>query len=261
MPRVAVIENHALASVTLRKTLMNAIGEAGYELHILTGGSEEFHRAEAMGFAMHDIGSSAQNPVDVTRYLRDLWLTLRRIRPRVCLTYTIRPAIYGNLVCRSLGIPTITNITGIGPLFESKALAYRVARNLYKVAMKHPRTVFFQNDDDREIFISKGLVDEQRAKRIPGSGVDHDWYRPRPRATPDAPMSFLFIGRLVKDKGIGEYVEAARIVRRTHPEFEFRVLGPLWDQNMRRKYGYATGCRLLARGGLYSLPRSNGRRS
>ena len=140
----------------------------------------------------------------------------------------------GNLVTRTLKIPTITNITGIGPLFQSNHFTYKAARSLYKHALKKTAHVFFQNQDDMSLFLNKNFVSKTKAQRIPGSGVDHEYYKPIEAKNSDKAFRFLFIGRLVKDKGIIEYVEAAKKIKILFPEIEFQVLGPLWTQNLKK---------------------------
>lgn len=157
------------------------------------------------------------------RYVR----LLRKRRPAVLLTYTIKPNIYGSLAARMLGIPVIANISGLGTAFLRDNWLTRVATVLYRLALRPARVVFFQNAEDRELFLQRGLVTPQQAVLIPGSGVDLDYFRPTECAPDaDAPVRFVLIARLLWDKGIGEYIEAARQVKVTHPRAQFRLVGP-----------------------------------
>src|SRR5205085_12160692 len=133
-------------------------------------------------------------------YIYDIWRALRTIRPDVCLTFRIRPAIWGNIITRRLAIPTITNITGIGPLFTSNSLVYRTARIMYKKALNKTKKVFFQNYDDMNLFLERKFVKKDVAERIPGSGIDFNKFKPviLKEKDPDT-FIFLFIGRLIKD--------------------------------------------------------------
>jgi len=233
-PRIAIIENNILATITIREKLTQTLVEKGYDVVILTTGTDaEITEARSKGFKVTDVKGSTQNPLDILFYLRNLRKALKANQTQICLTFTIRPAIWGNLVTRLLNIPTITNITGIGPLFERNNLAYRAARTLYKFVLQKTRLIFFQNFDDLEIFVSRNFVSRNRAKRIPGSGIDKEKYQPIPKTETAAGFRFLFISRLVKDKGIGEYVQAARILKPAYPNIEFSVLGPLWNQNLK----------------------------
>lgn len=232
MKRIVIIENNIIATNTIRKTLTRKLMER-YDVTILSTGSKEaLELAKQNGFKIVDIKGSTQDPRDIYTYLKNLNEVLKQIKPDVCLTFTIRPAIWGNLITRRRKIPTITNITGIGPLFERNNFAYRAARTLYKFILKKTAFIFFQNNDDREIFIHHKFVKPDQSLLIPGSGVDTDYYQPRTDIATSQPFSFLFISRLVKDKGILEFVEAARMLK-GKINASFKVIGPLWLQNLK----------------------------
>ena len=231
---IAIIENNIIATNTIREKLTRTLMENGYEVTILTTGTEaDIQQARQKGFRVIDVKGSTQNPLDIIGYMRNLKKALKGTNATVCLTFTIRPAIWGNVVTKRLHIPTITNITGIGPLFARKNIAYTAARTLYKFVLQNTAKIFFQNYDDMNIFLEKGFVKPERAERIPGSGIDHQYYQPMPRRAADGKFIFLFISRLVKDKGILEYVEAAGMLKNQLPDAEFRVLGPVWLQNLK----------------------------
>ena len=232
--RIAIIENNIIATNTIREKLSKTLVENGYDVTILTTGTaEDLEQARQKGFKVIDVKGSTQNPLDIFTYMRNIKKALKFTRADVCLTFTIRPAIWGNVVTRRLNIPTITNITGIGPLFARNNIAYRAARTLYKFVLQKTYKIFFQNYDDMDIFLEKNFVKPERAERIPGSGIDHEYYMPLQRREKDDRFIFLFISRLVKDKGILEYVEAAGKLKKELPAAEFRVLGPVWLQNLK----------------------------
>ncbi len=231
---IAIIENNIIATNTIREKLTRSLMENGYKVTILTtGNNADMEQARKNGFNVIDVKGSTQNPLDIFIYMHNLSKALKETRASVCLTFTIRPAIWGNVVTRFLKIPTITNITGIGPLFARKNIAYRAARTLYKFVLRKTTKIFFQNYDDMNIFVEKGFVTAGKAERIPGSGIDYTYYSPMPARNPDGKFIFLFISRLVKDKGILEYVEASRLLKKELPGAEFRVLGPVWLQNLK----------------------------
>lgn len=231
--RIAVIENGLLATYTIRAALMQRLMHEGFEVFVVTAPDKMINKVKASNINVVDVGSSVQNPIGIIKYLHRLHKALKNIKPDVCLTYTIRPAIWGNTVTWLLNIPTITNITGIGPLFASNSIAYRAARFLYKFVLKNPKRIFFQNYDDLEIFIKKKFASPGKTQRIPGSGIDYNHYAPREVKKDPDKFIFLFISRLVKDKGILEYIEAARILKQKSLPVECQVLGPLWLQNMK----------------------------
>lgn len=230
--KIAIIENNIIATNTIRKKLSQTLQQKGYDVTILTTGTEEgLQLARSNGFKVIDIKASTQDPRDIYTYLRNFYKEMKKLSPDVCLTFTIRPAIWGNIITRRLKIPTITNITGIGPLFERNNIAYRAARTLYKFVLKKTYRIFFQNYDDMNLFLEKKYATASRVERIPGSGIDHEFYKPMPSSS--TAFEFLFISRLIKDKGIIEFVDAARMIKQKFPEIIFRVVGPLWNQNLK----------------------------
>lgn len=232
--KIVVIENGLLSTYTMREGLMMRLIQEGCEVYILTHTNKFVYQVEKTGLRVFNVGSGNFNLVKVARYIFNLRKALKRIEPDICLTFSIRPAIFGNIITRQMNIPTITNITGVGPLFTSKKLVYRMARRLYRNALTKTKKVFFQNYDDMELFIARKFVRPAIAERIPGSGVDYNKFKPRisREKDPDT-FIFLFIGRLIKDKGIFEFINAARKVRKRFPNTVFNVIGPFWTQNLK----------------------------
>jgi glycosyltransferase involved in cell wall biosynthesis len=229
-----IIENHIISANTVRQNLVKFLMESGYNVTILSTGSlKELALAKEKGFKVIDVKSSNTNLFFALKYIMKIRSALRQTKADVCLTFTMRPAIWGNLVTRALGIPTITNITGIGPLTESDSYAYKVARVMYKFVLKKTAKVFFQNKDDRKIFLENKFVEEEQTEIIPGSGVDYNYFKPMPQKEPREKFVFLFISRLIKDKGILEFVEAAWLLKQQNYNAEFQVLGPYYSQNLK----------------------------
>lgn len=233
--KIAVIENGLISTYTMREGLMMFLLKKGCEVYILTHTNTFVPQVEKMGLKVINIGSGNLNPIKVTKYIYNLRKALKKLKPDVCLTFSIRPAIWGNIITRELGIPTITNITGIGPLFISQSIVYRAARMLYREALSKTRKVFFQNYDDMNLFLERKFVKKSVAERIPGSGIDYKKFSPvATKEKDDNNFIFLFIGRLIKDKGIFEYIDAARRIRKKYPNTVFNIIGPFWTQNLRK---------------------------
>ena len=230
--KLVVIENHELGIYSIRHDLVMALAEK-YDVSVLTEMDDSFKNGDLENIVRFiDVGKSVMNPVTALIYNSRVRKALKEIKPDVCLTFTIRPAIYGNMVTSGLKIPTISTITGTGPLFDSKSLSYTIARQLYKWVLKKTRFVFFPNYDDLEAFIAAKYIKREQAKRVPGSGVNYEKFAPMPFTRGnDGKFIFLYISRLIKDKGIIEYVEAASMIKNKFPEAEFHVIGPLWTGN------------------------------
>ncbi len=231
-PSVAFIENHEIGVYSIRHDLVVELSK-NYDITVLTEVDDSFKNGDLEGVVKFiDVGRSVLNPLSAAKYNSKLHKALQAIKPVVCLTFTIRPAIYGNIVTRKLKIPTISTITGTGPLFESSSLSYRVARWLYKRVLKKTKFVFFPNFDDLNAFVERGYIKEEQARRVPGSGVNYDKYLPQPSSRiNDGKFTFLFISRLVKDKGVMEFIEAASLLKDKYPHAEFHIIGPLWGAN------------------------------
>lgn len=224
--------NAAWNFANFRGGLIRALVAAGYEVIAVAPPDEHVERVRQLGcrfipLPMDTRGRHAGR--DLLLLLR-LWRLLRQERPAVYLGYTIKPNIYGSLAARVLGIPVINNITGLGEVFSRDDLVARLVRGLYRVALKRSRTVFFQNDEDLQLFVETAMVPAAVTARLPGSGVDTQRFAVAP--LPDrAPVRFLLIARLLWDKGIQQYVDAARLLRDRGIPARLELLGFIDDDN------------------------------
>jgi glycosyltransferase involved in cell wall biosynthesis len=175
------------------------------------------------------IQRSGLNPVADLALLARYRGLLKRLRPAAYLGFTIKPNIYGSLAAASLGIPAIPNVSGLGTAFIRSGPLQHVVKALYRIAFKRAPVVFFQNGEDRQLFVSRKLVRSDQARLLPGSGVDLERFKPVP--LPDGPPTFLLIARLLRDKGVVEFVEAARMLRTRLPTARFQLLGPIDEDN------------------------------
>lgn len=156
--------------------------------------------------------------------LKAYWQHLGQLKPAAFLGFTAKPNIYGSIAANRRGVPVIANITGLGTGFLSGRTLETVLSGLYRTALAHAERVFFHNSDDRDLFLRHRLVDSRSCRVIPGSGVDLSHFNAEPPAGNTDPV-FLFIGRFLRDKGIVEFVEAARKVKQDQPAVRFSALG------------------------------------
>lgn len=175
------------------------------------------------------IDRSGLNPIADLGLLRTYRSLLARLRPAAYLGYTIKPNIYGSLAAASLGIPAIPNVSGLGTAFMKSGPLQQIVTKLYRVGFRRAPAVFFQNEEDRSLFVDRKLVRFSQAHVLPGSGVDIERFTPSPM--PPGPATFLFVGRLLRDKGVVEFVDAARSLRSVVPGSRFQLLGPIDDGN------------------------------
>lgn len=172
------------------------------------------------------------NPAaDAALFFRYLSI-LRREKPATFLGYTIKPNVYGSLAAHALGIPAINNISGLGTAFVRDTWLTRVVRALYRPALRRSRMVFFQNEDDRQLFLQYDLVNSEQTALLPGSGIDLEAFKPVAAAPkPQGEFRFLLVARLLYDKGVKEFASAAQAVKAQRPSVECALLGFLDAEN------------------------------
>ena len=228
--------NSAWNLVNFRAGLIRALVAAGYEVVAVAPYDNYAAGLKALGcrFVPLHMENGGTNPV------QDAMLTLRfvrlfaRERPDVYLGYTVKPNVYGSIAAHLMRIPVINNIAGLGAVFIKDGWLVRVVRWLYRTGLKRSAKVFFQNDDDRQLFISGGLVRAEMTELLPGSGIDLNRFTSAlSPAVQDvnSKFRFLLIARMLRDKGVGEYVEAAKLLRERWPLAEFCLLGFVDVQN------------------------------
>ena len=219
--------------VNFRGGLIRALRERGHEVVVAAAEDQHRDRLADLGarFLPVAINSSGLSVAEDLRLLVEYRKLLREVRPFAYLGFTAKPNIYGSLAARSVGAKVINNVSGLGTVFIKRGPLTLLVAQLYRFAFRGSSTVFFQNRDDMALFIRKRIVREEQAVLLPGSGVDLQWFQPSDRTQRPGPFRFLLVARLLWDKGVGEYVEAARAVRRLHPEARFQLLGPVGANN------------------------------
>jgi glycosyltransferase involved in cell wall biosynthesis len=227
-PTVVLAANSAWNILNFRRALLEALRAAGWHVIALAPDDGNAGAIRALGaeFEPIRVDSSGTSPLRDARLFRDYLAVLRRLRPQAFLGFTVKPNVYGSLAARLLGIRTINNISGLGTAFMGRGPLNRLVIGLYRLALRQSHRVFFQNPNDLSLFIGQGLVRAGQASLVPGSGIDLERFRPslRPSA-PGRPFRFLFVGRLLRDKGLVEYAQAARLLRPAWPQVEFAILG------------------------------------
>ncbi len=228
--RVALVINTSWNIWNFRAGLVRALQAAGHEVLAIAPPDDYSARLETeLGcrYVPVRMENKGTNPAKDAQLTRRFYKIYRREKPDVVLHYTIKPNIYGTLAARLAGVPSINNVSGLGTVFLVPNLVSRVALGLYRVAFRYPRQVFFQNADDRRLFVQRGLVRAAIAGLLPGSGVDTARFRPAAAFGRNAPFVFLMVARVLYEKGIEEYFEAARLVRQAVPGTRVQLLGAL----------------------------------
>lgn len=175
---------------------------------------------------------SGMNPLrDGVLFFEYLFL-YHKYKPDVVLNFTIKPNIYSSLACWLLKIPSISTVTGLGYVFEKKGFIQKLSIFLYKLSITHNRKVVFQNEEHKMFFIENRLIKKDQAVLIEGSGVDTEKFSPIPfPVRSHETVSFLMIARLLRDKGIYEFIEASKIIKKKYPDTMITVVGGLDTKN------------------------------
>jgi glycosyltransferase involved in cell wall biosynthesis len=226
--RVLLISNYGWTVFNFRKRLITELKGHGLDVFVQTEFDSYERRlglAEDRLFPL-EIDRKGINPWSDLATTVSILRTIRRIKPHVCLLFTIKPIVYGGIACRISGTRYVANVTGLGTAFLGARWLRYVAASLYKLGLANASHIFFQNETDLNLFALEGIVRRSLASILPGSGVDLSRFRiaPYPRR---ADVWFLLVGRMLRDKGLHEFVEAARIVKARVPGTRFQLLGPV----------------------------------
>ena len=226
--RIAVVSNTCWYLFNFRLNLMLALQAAGHTVIAVAPNDGYAQRIRDAGivFEAVPISGAGTQPLRELQSVQRLGAVFRRQKVGLVLSYTPKGNLYSALACIALRIVFVPNVSGLGRAFIRKSLVTQVAKALYRLTFGRAHRVFFQNLDDMDVFVSSGLVQRANAERLPGSGVDLVRFLPKPPvARPIDQTVFLLVARMLWDKGVGEYVHAARTVRAVYPSARFQLLG------------------------------------
>jgi glycosyltransferase involved in cell wall biosynthesis len=226
---IAIVSNTFWTIYNFRLEIILSLLEKGFDVTTISWDDGYQNKLENVGCKTINlqIKSSSLNPLDDFQLFRNLKSIYEKTNPDVVLHFTIKPVIYGSLTAAKLDIPTINNIAGLGTIFTQFTWKSKVVMQLYKWSQKKVDRVFFQNKEDLDLFVSSKLVSARQAYKINGSGVDISRFNPTHKIskTNSNEVTFLFTGRILREKGIFEYVRAARLINQLYPQAKFWVLG------------------------------------
>ena len=240
--KIIIAVNSTFNLINHRVGLINGLLDGGYEVVAISPTDEFASRVKELD-CHHVPLQMERKGTNIAQDLLLFWryrTVLRQYMPDIYLGFTAKPNIYGSLAAQSLGIPVINNISGLGTVFGAMntslvgSLLARLVRVLYWFTFLRSDKIFFQNKDDRREFIEQGIVKTNLTDLLPGSGVDLDRFSYTPITvnqlaskdnTEKKKTRFLLIARMLWDKGVGEYVEAARLLSRRYPRTEFCMIG------------------------------------
>jgi glycosyltransferase involved in cell wall biosynthesis len=224
--RIAIVLNTSWNIYNFRMNFVRALIADGHEVHTIAPHDQYTHYLTEAGCVHHDLkmDSRGANPIKDFLLVFELLSAYRRVKPDVILHYTIKPNVYGTLAAAILRIPSINNVCGLGTIFLKKNLVSSIAIALYRLAFRFPKKVFFQNPDDRTLFINKNLIDSSLTELVPGSGIDLSRFVPSSFKRNET-FTFLLVSRLISDKGVHEFIDAIRQLKATGIDARFQILG------------------------------------
>lgn len=225
--RILFLANHFITLYSFRKEVINAMVRQGHELYLSLPKSDENKYFEGLGCHIieTEIDRRGVNPIKDIRLILFYKKMIPQVNPDIIFSYTIKPNIYGTLVSNGK-YRQVCNITGTGATFLKRSLVSSICEVLYKLSIKRCYKVFFQNTGDRDFFIKERLVKNNYAM-LPGSGcnLQQHIFKPLPEGNE---IRFIFIGRVMKLKGIDQYLQAAEIIRKKYPNTKFFIAG--WNE-------------------------------
>ena len=246
--RVLILVNHEVVIYNFRLELVERLLAEGYEVHISTPVGERIEKLRQLGTIIHPISFDrhGMNPMDELGILREYNRLLKNIHPIIVFGYTIKPNIYGAIITRAYKIPFVANITGLGTAVENGGLKQKLTILMYKAAFgtKYGKIqrVFFQNKQN-EAFFKSVVIALNKHKVLPGSGVNLERYTitklpPCGDGKEGMPVKFAFISRIMVEKGVDLYLDAAEKIKKDYPSTEFHVCGffePEYDRSRLEK--------------------------
>jgi glycosyltransferase involved in cell wall biosynthesis len=225
--KIAIVVNDSWYAYNMRFNLALSFKDAGYEVVFICPYDKYSDKIKhEFDYVDIKLNTKGTNPIEDLKTIYRYYKIYKSIQPDIILHYTIKPNIYGTFAASMLSIPTINNIAGLGTLFIKQNFITKIAKWLYKISQKRATKVFFQNNDDFTMFTDEKLVEKNKCDILPGSGVDIDKFVPTEKEN-DGIFRFLIVSRMLWAKGIGEYVDAAKIIKEKYKNVEFQLLGHL----------------------------------
>ena len=234
--KILISLNTAWNLLNFRAGLIDDLIRSGYEVVAVAPKDEYVVKLELLGcrFVHLEMDNQGTHPIRDLLLLSRFFRLLKTEKPDLCLFYTVKPNVYGSLASSLCGIPFINNVSGLGAVFIQGGWLRRFVSALYRLAFRNSNRVFFQNRDDLGLFLENNLVKAALTDVLPGSGINLHHFAPADdadRISLSPPFRFLLIARMLKDKGVVEFVNAAQLLKESGVKAEFCLLGFLDVQN------------------------------
>lgn len=224
--KILVIANDDFSFYNFRKELLSKLIELEHEVYISLPNGDKIKNLQELGckYIETNFNRKGTNPIKDFKLLLAYIKIINQVKPDYVLTYTIKPNLYGGLASRIAKVPYIANITGLGTALENESILQKILIRMYRIAFKNIKCCFTQNQENMD-FIKKNILNDDRVKLLPGSGVNLEKFKVLDYPKKDDKIRFLFISRLMKEKGIEQYMESAKVITQKYDNVEFHVLG------------------------------------
>ena len=232
--KIAIVANTTWNIYNFRMNILNILTKNNFDIYVIAPVDEYISYKENYPEITHiplkQLGRDSTNPVKDIRLFFELKNIYKNLRPDIILHYTVKPNIYGGFAAGYLKIPSIAVVTGLGYAFIHNGIIKKITKILYRLSNRFHNKIIFENLDDKNLFIEKKLLSQNKGISVKGCGVNTQFYVAQ-KKLPDNKLIFTFIGRLLYDKGVVEFVESAKIVKDKYPETEFWLIGEIDHSN------------------------------
>lgn len=230
--KILILANNDVGLYKFRKELIQELIRRGNKVIVSLPDGELIPDIRKLGVKviLTDVDRRGINPLTDLKLLIRYFRMEVTLKPDLVITYTIKPNVYGGLVSRILHIPYAENITGLGTTFQTENFVRKLVCFLYKISSRHAKVVFFENEENKQTFLDNHLIREEQACRLNGAGVNLEEYPYTEYPDENEPIRFLFIGRVMKEKGVDELFEAAKRIKKEYPDVLFDIVGPMEDE-------------------------------
>lgn len=233
--KVAVVANTTWNIYNFRLNVIRKLINEGHEVIVMAPVDKFVFYTESIREVTHvpirHLDRDSVNPLKDLRLFTELLSLYKKHNPDLIIHYTVKPNIYGGMAARILGIPSVAVVTGLGYSLIHEGFINAVTKNLYRIALPSHKKVIFENKDDKSLFEKLGLVSPRKSLSIKGCGVNSQTYSPNGDGRSDKVVTFTFIGRLLYDKGVGEFIQAAQLVKLSDKNTQFWLIGDMDKEN------------------------------
>ena len=232
--KILLVGNTMWSMFRFRENIISYLLDHGYYVYVIAAKDKFEDRLKRLGCEVISVKIDRQglNPFLDVFTLVQLWRVYKKIQPDLIFHYTIKPNIYGSFISCCLSIPSICIVTGSGSSFLKNRLISCLVTIMYRIAFLRAKKVWFLNEEDQNVFLARSLIKKDKTDILPGEGIDLNDYKILKKSHENL-FDFLFVGRLISEKGIYEYIEAAKQIKKKYPSTSFGILGGI-DLQVRR---------------------------